>query len=89
MLGPIKNYLNENGWRFKAFPLSAERIGQLIALIDEGKTNFSVGSLKISPAMLNAADKTPLEIAEELNLLQSNDEGLIKAIDRRGNCKIS
>jgi aspartyl-tRNA(Asn)/glutamyl-tRNA(Gln) amidotransferase subunit B len=80
LLGPIKNYLNENGVEIQAFPLSAERIGQLIALIDEGKTNFSIASAQLFPAMLNAADKTPLEIAESLNLLQSNDEGLIKAL---------
>jgi aspartyl-tRNA(Asn)/glutamyl-tRNA(Gln) amidotransferase subunit B len=49
-------------------------------LIDEGKTNFSIASAQLFPAMLNAADKTPLEIAESLNLLQSNDEGLIKAL---------
>jgi aspartyl-tRNA(Asn)/glutamyl-tRNA(Gln) amidotransferase subunit B len=80
LLGPIKNYLNENGVEIQAFPLSSERIGQLIALIDEGKTNFSIASAQLFPAMLNAADKTPLEIAESLNLLQSNDEGLIKAL---------
>ncbi len=80
LLGPIKNYLNENGVEIQAFPLSAERIGQLISLIDEGKTNFSIASAQLFPAMLNAADKTPLEIAESLNLLQSNDEGLIKAL---------
>jgi len=77
LLGPIKNYLNENGKEIQNFPLSTLRIAELIALIDQGKTNFSIASAQLFPAMLQSTDKTPLEIAEALNLLQSNDEGLI------------
>ena len=77
---PVRNKSLPCGVEIQAFPLSAERIGQLISLIDEGKTNFSIASAQLFPAMLNAADKTPLEIAESLNLLQSNDEALIKAL---------
>jgi aspartyl-tRNA(Asn)/glutamyl-tRNA(Gln) amidotransferase subunit B len=80
LLGPIKNYLNENGVEIQLFPLAAQRIAQLIALIDEGKTNFSIASAQLFPALLTATDKTPLEIAEALNLLQSNDEAQIKAL---------
>jgi len=77
ILGPVKNYLNENGLEIKDFKLSQEKLASLIALIDAGKTNFSVASTKIFPVMVTAVDKEPLKIAEELNLIQSSDAGLI------------
>jgi aspartyl-tRNA(Asn)/glutamyl-tRNA(Gln) amidotransferase subunit B len=79
LLGPIKNYLNENGLEITEFKVSSERIAQLIALIDEGKTNFSIASTRILPVMTQNPDKEPLKIAEELNLLQSSDEDSLKA----------
>lgn len=78
ILGPVKNYLNENGLEIQQFKVGADKLGALIALIDEGKTNFSVASTKIFPVMIEQVDKAPLTIAQELNLLQSSDEGMIK-----------
>lgn len=79
MLGPVKNYLNENGLTIQQFKVLPSTIASLIALIDEGKTNFSVASTKIFPAVAQSG-KEPLTVAQELNLLQSSDEGLIKEL---------
>ena len=57
--------------------MKPEALAKLIAIIDEGKTNFSVASAQIFPVMLTQLDKEPLKIAEELNLIQSSDEGVI------------
>ena len=62
------------------FKVSADKLVALIALIDEGKTNFSVASTKIFPVLVEQPVKAPLKRAEELNLLQSSDEGLIKGL---------
>lgn len=80
MLGPIRSYLNENGFEIQKFKIAPVKIAALIALIDEGKTNFSVASAKIFPALLEQTDKEPLQIAQELNLLQSSDEGMIAGL---------
>ena len=80
LLGPVKNYLNENGLEMQEFKLAPVALAKLIALIDEGKTNFSVASTRIFPVLTGQPDKEPLKIAEELNLLQSSDEGLIKEL---------
>lgn len=76
VLGPVKNYLNENGKKIQEFTLPPATLAQLIELIDDGKTNFSIASAKIFPVVA-ASGKTPLAVAQELNLLQSSDEGLI------------
>ncbi|MBL0308710.1 MAG: Asp-tRNA(Asn)/Glu-tRNA(Gln) amidotransferase subunit GatB [Bacteroidetes bacterium] len=77
ILGPVKNYLNEHGKEISDFNLAPAMLAKLIVLIDAGKTNFSVASTNIFPVMVSSPDKEPLTIAQELNLLQSSDEGLI------------
>jgi aspartyl-tRNA(Asn)/glutamyl-tRNA(Gln) amidotransferase subunit B len=72
--------LNENGLEISQFALKPQALADLIALIDSGKTNFSVASQKIFPEMISAPSKSPLQIAEEMNLLQNSDEGMIKEL---------
>jgi len=79
LMGPIKSYLNEKSIEIKDFSLSPEKISELIQLVDDGKVNFSIASSKIFIALLAAQDKTPLQIATELNLLQESDSGSIEA----------
>ncbi len=70
ILGPVKNYLNENGLEIKDFKVTASKLSLLIALIDEGKTNV----------MTTDIEKDPLQIAKDLDLIQNSDEGLINDI---------
>ena len=74
VMGDVKSYLNENGVQIDEFPISAEKVSDLISLIDEGKISSSVASQKIFPEMLNSNDSV-LKIAERLNLIQVSDEG--------------
>lgn len=80
MMGPVKSYLNELTLHIVDFPISPKRLADLIAIVDEGKVNFSVASQKIYPEMLKSKDKSPLQIAQELNLIQESDEGSLKPI---------
>ncbi|HLP19715.1 MAG TPA: Asp-tRNA(Asn)/Glu-tRNA(Gln) amidotransferase subunit GatB [Chitinophagales bacterium] len=79
ILGPVKNSLNETGLHISEFKVEPATLAKLIALIDEGKTNFSVASTKIFPVVVETG-KEPLKVAEELNLLQNSDEGAIKEL---------
>ena len=77
MMGSIKSYLNENALTIDRFPLKPERIAELIAIIDEGKISNTVASLQVFPEMVKQADKSPLQIATELNVIQeSNSDAL-------------
>jgi aspartyl-tRNA(Asn)/glutamyl-tRNA(Gln) amidotransferase subunit B len=80
MMGPVKSYLNELTLHIEDFPVSATSLAELIAIIDEGKVSFTVASQKIYPEMLKDNSKTPLQIAQELNLIQQSDEGSLKPI---------
>ncbi|MBD8490554.1 Asp-tRNA(Asn)/Glu-tRNA(Gln) amidotransferase subunit GatB [Echinicola sp. CAU 1574] len=80
MMGPVKSYLNELTLHIADFPVKPKHLASLIALIDEGKVNFSVASQKIYPEMIKDASQSPLEIAQKLNLIQESDEGSLKPI---------
>jgi len=80
LLGPVKSYLNENGLEITQFTLKPSAIADLIQLIDDGKTNFSIASQKIFPVMVAEPSKSPLAIAESLNLLQTGDEDFIAGL---------
>lgn len=77
LLGPIKSYLNEKALEISAFDFSTARVADLLALIDSGKTNFATAAQKIFPEMLLQPDKTALQIAESLDLIQSSDGDMI------------
>jgi aspartyl-tRNA(Asn)/glutamyl-tRNA(Gln) amidotransferase subunit B len=80
VMGPVKSYLNELTLHISDFPISAKSLAELIAIIDEGKINFSVASQKVYPEMLLNKTKRPIEIAQDLNLIQESDEGSLMPI---------
>ncbi|MFY8020905.1 MAG: Asp-tRNA(Asn)/Glu-tRNA(Gln) amidotransferase subunit GatB, partial [Bacteroidia bacterium] len=69
----IKGYLNEQALDIKDFVLQPAKIADLIALIDEGKISNSVASQKVFPEMIQDHHKSPLQIAESLNLIQESN----------------
>lgn len=78
----IKGYLNEMAIEIKDFVLQPAKIAELIGLIDGGKISSSVATQKIFPALVNDPSKSPLDIAEAMNVIQeSNSDELQKFID--------
>ena len=72
--------MNELTLSISDFPIKAARLAELIALVDEGKVNFSVASQRIFPEMLKDDKKSPLEVAQDMNLIQESNEGSLKPI---------
>ena len=73
IMGSVKSYLNENGVEIHDFPIKAEALSGLIALIDEGHVSSTIASQKIFPEMLISTENAQ-QIAERMNLLQVSDE---------------
>jgi aspartyl-tRNA(Asn)/glutamyl-tRNA(Gln) amidotransferase subunit B len=80
IMGPVKSYLNELALQMEEFPLSPDRIAELIALVDDGKLSFAVASQKLFPAMLKDPGKDPLKLAEKLDLIQESDASSIEPV---------
>ena len=49
-----------------------QTLAALIKIVDDGKVNFSVASSRLLPLLMQE-NKDPLQIAEELNLVQISD----------------
>lgn len=73
--GPIRQYLHEHNLSFETLNLLPQTLAELIKIVEDGKVNFSVASSRLLPLLIKE-NKPPLQLAEELNLLQvsnSND----------------
>ena len=78
MMGPVKNYLNENQVNILQFPLAPAKIANLITLVDKGKLSFGIASSKIFNALLTDPEKDPMELAASLDLVQETDSSSIE-----------
>lgn len=74
ILGPLRQYVNENNTSFALLDLDVAQLAALIQLVEEGKLGFSVAAAKILPLLITEK-QPPLAIAERLNLLQVSDSG--------------
>ncbi|MDB5229282.1 MAG: gatB [Chitinophagaceae bacterium] len=70
--GPLKKWGNEELISVEKI-ISPVSLAELIDLVAADKVNFSLASSKIFPELVKDRNKTALEVAEELNLLQTNN----------------
>jgi aspartyl-tRNA(Asn)/glutamyl-tRNA(Gln) amidotransferase subunit B len=81
VMGPVKSFLNELTLHIKDYPVSPEKLAELIELVDSRKVSHTVAQQSIYPELLITPTKSPLQIAKELNLLQdSNEDSLLPII---------
>jgi len=80
VMGDVRSWVNERGLTMEEFPITAERLTGLIALIDSGQVNHTVASQKLFPLMLADTATSAAELAAKHDLLQSTDEGLVESI---------
>lgn len=72
VMGPVKSYLNEFSLSADEFPVPVQKMADLIALIDSGQVSFTVASQRLFPELLKNPNKSALEVARQLNLLQDS-----------------
>jgi aspartyl-tRNA(Asn)/glutamyl-tRNA(Gln) amidotransferase subunit B len=69
---------HEQGCRFSDLGLSSEHIAELAQMIDSGDVNASSG--KIILENMAGSDKSPSQLAQELNLVQKSDSKELEVI---------
>jgi aspartyl-tRNA(Asn)/glutamyl-tRNA(Gln) amidotransferase subunit B len=80
MLGPVKNWMNENAKEIEEFPIPAKSLAGIIEMIEENKISFSAASSKLFSQLLLTPGKEPEVLAIELNLIQESDAVSIEPI---------
>lgn len=77
--GPLRQMANEQNTSLNEIELSPKTLADIIKLVEEGKVNFSIASAKILPAVIDTPEKSPLQVATELNLLQVSETSDVEA----------
>jgi aspartyl-tRNA(Asn)/glutamyl-tRNA(Gln) amidotransferase subunit B len=72
--------LNENALTIDRFPLTTKHIADLVQMIGDNKISNSAATQRLFPALLEQADKTAEELAQELNLIQDSSEDTLEPI---------
>jgi aspartyl-tRNA(Asn)/glutamyl-tRNA(Gln) amidotransferase subunit B len=78
LTGPVRQYLNERHLSLETITLLPQTLAELINIVEAGKVNFSVASSRLLPELIRE-NKSPLQLAEELNLLQVGDSKELEA----------
>ena len=82
VMGPVKSYLNEHNLEADQFPVAPSKLAGLISLVNDGKISYTVAVQRLFPALLEAPESEPLELAQGLNLIQeSNSDFLLPLVD--------
>ncbi len=79
IMGPVKGQLNEKTLRDRQFPVSAERLANLINLIDNG-TISQTAAQQVFSLMIEQPDQTPDNIAEANGLVQNRNTDALQTL---------
>lgn len=79
-INKILPYISEKGIPFSEFPISNKNIIDYILLIENGKVSPSIANQRLFPVMADRPEIAPEKLAEELNLIQSDDEDFLEKI---------
>jgi aspartyl-tRNA(Asn)/glutamyl-tRNA(Gln) amidotransferase subunit B len=79
VMGPVKSFLNDLGVEVARFSVRPQVLAGLISLIDAGKVSYTAAAQKIFPE-LTKTDRDPMQIAQELNVIQESSTDSILPI---------
>ncbi|MFT7592563.1 MAG: aspartyl-tRNA(Asn)/glutamyl-tRNA(Gln) amidotransferase subunit B, partial [bacterium] len=80
LMGAVKGYLNKNAMELSNFALKPLQIAEIIRLVDEGVISNAVGEQTLFPALVENPEKTAVQLAKELNVIQNSDGDFIDGL---------
>jgi len=78
LIGTVKSYLNENATTIENFVITPQKLADLITLINSGKVSNSVAEKNIFPLLIKNPNLSPLDVAEQNNLIQESGADAIE-----------
>ncbi len=79
VMGDVKSHLNQQAIEIEDFTISAQRIAELINLIEAGKVSNSSASQKLFPELLTDSSTSIVSLAEKLNIIIDANEDDVKS----------
>jgi len=80
IINKIKPFCNEEKMAISALKVSAKSFAEFADLIESGKVSSSIAYQRLFPALISTPEKSPEILAQELNLIQSDDEDFLEKI---------
>jgi len=80
LMGPVKSFLNENTLSIEDFTLPSQKLAQLIGLVNEKHFSYTTAVQELFPRLVQSPHLDILQLAKDLNLIQSSDEEFIGKI---------
>lgn len=80
VMGPVKSYLNGFNLSADEFPVPEQKMADLITLIDGGQVSYTVASQHLFAALLKNPNRSAVDVARQLNLLQESNHGALQPI---------
>ncbi len=74
--GPIKQLINEEGISLNS--IAANRLAEIIEIVDKGEVSFSNAASKLLPAVINNNAESIAGLASQLNIIQTGDAGQLQ-----------
>lgn len=82
VMGPVKSFLNERALHVNEFPIAPESLGELLKIVNDGKISHTAATQSVFVKMAEAPGKSPLQIAQELDLIQESNTDALSEIIR-------
>jgi len=83
LINKVKPQVEEQGISYKDFGLSPKTLAELIQLIDDGKVSGSIAYQKLFPLLLASPTQSAQALAEQHDLIQSNDDNFLEDIAKQ------
>jgi aspartyl-tRNA(Asn)/glutamyl-tRNA(Gln) amidotransferase subunit B len=80
IINKIKPFCNEEKMAISALKVSSKSFAEFADLIESGKVSSSIAYQRLFPVLIFTPEKAPEILAQELNLIQSNDEDFLEKI---------
>ncbi|MBK8706359.1 MAG: Asp-tRNA(Asn)/Glu-tRNA(Gln) amidotransferase subunit GatB [Saprospiraceae bacterium] len=77
IINKILPWRRETDAEITNFPLALSSLAAFLQLIDEGKVSNAIAYQRLLPALMENPGKAPLALAQELELIQTADTGLL------------
>ncbi len=80
IINKILPYCKDKQLALFDFPVASENLVEFLDIIRTGKVSNAMAYQRIFPEMTEQPDRSPLEIAKDLNLLQSSDTSFLEEL---------
>ena len=74
LIGPVRSYLTEHDMNWNNIQITNDNWHGLLQIVADGKIGFSVAAQKLLPVMLQDMTIEPMQLAQELDLIQDANQ---------------